>query len=188
MIVCMEENREKEYAFSVYEGVEESSSFYNKFISVTKKGRILDLGCGIGPVSNYLNKLGYDCVGYDIDEYHINMAKKYKPELNLFVGDIREIPTQEIKATGAVYAYCLQNLTDEEIVKSFISCNNNLIDEGKVLIFTICKMDFIPKFFINILNEEKLTNLLHKTGFKIECLEYEDEEIMCIIASKYKNI
>lgn len=179
----MEEKREREYVESVYEGAEETAPFYSKFINVTKKGRILDLGCGIGAVSNYLNKFGYDCVGYDIDEYHINMAKKYKPELKLLVGDIREIPTQDIKATGAVYAYCLQNLTDEEIFKSFVSCNYNLIEEGKVLIFTVCKMDFIPKIFINVLNEEKLTNLLHKTGFKVESVDY-DDNVICVIASK----
>lgn len=179
----MEENREKEYVESVYKGALKSSAFYSKFVAVTKKGKILDLGCGIGPVSNYLNKFGYDCIGYDIDEYHINMAKKYKPELNLFVGDIREIPAQDIKATGAVYAYCLQNLTDEEIIKSFKSCNNNLMDDGKLLIFTICKMDFMPNFFINVLNEEKLTSLLQSAGFNVDFIGCEDN-VLRVIASK----
>lgn len=184
----MEENREREYVESIYDGVEEMSSFYSKFISVTKKGRILDLGCGIGPVSNYLRKFGYDCIGYDIDEYHINKAKKYKPELNLFIGDIREIPAQEVKATGAVYAYSLQNLTDEEIIKSFISCNNNLKEDGTILIFAICKIEVIPRFFVNILNEEKLTELLLKTGFLVECVDYEDDNVICVIASKNNKL
>ena len=55
----MEEKREKEYVDSVYDGVRENEEIYAKFMEMTRKGIILDLGCGIGPVSNYLNEFGY---------------------------------------------------------------------------------------------------------------------------------
>lgn len=180
----MEENREKEYVDSVYDGVRENEEIYAKFMEMTKKGVILDLGCGIGPVSNYLNEFGYKCIGYDIDKYHIDMAKKYKPELDLHVANMIDIPSQDKKAMGAVYAYCLQNLTDEEIIKSFRSCRDNLISDGKVLIFTTCKLEWVPSFFVNVLSEEKLGELLNKSGFKIEYVTYVDETVIAIIASK----
>ena len=95
-----------------------------------------------------------------------------------------DIPKQDNKATGAVYAYCLQNLSDEEIIKSFDSCKNNLLEDGKILIFTTCKLEWTPSFFINVLSEEKLRELLNKSGFKIDYITYVDESVIAIIASK----
>ncbi|MBR3891401.1 MAG: class I SAM-dependent methyltransferase [Bacilli bacterium] len=180
----MEEKREKEYVDSVYAGPKENEDVYAKFMEITKKGVILDLGCGIGPASNYLNEFGYDCIGYDIEEYHLNMGKKYKPELKLYLGNMIDIPTQSVKANGAVYAYCLQNLKDEEIIKSFNSCRDNLVDDGTILIFNISRLEWEPSFFINALDKEKIEMLLTKCSFKIKYIEYVDENIIAVIASK----
>ena len=38
--------------------------------------------------------------------------------------------------------------------------------------------------FINVLSEEKLRELLNKSGFKIEYVSYVDETVIVIIASK----
>lgn len=176
-------NKEKEYVESVYEGAKVMDEYYKKFMEVTPKGKILDLGCGIGPVSNYLSEYGYDCVGYDIDEYHINMQRKYKPELNLFIGDMKNIPIQDEKANGAVYAYCLQNLSDEEISESLNSCYQNLTNDGKILIYVVSKLHIIPSFYVNVIDEIKMKDLLNLAGFKILSLDY-DEDILIVIASK----
>lgn len=185
----MENELEKQYINSIYEGTKYDFDFYNKFINITKKGKVLDLGCGVGSVSNYLSDFGYECIGYDIDEYHIKMAKKYKSNLNLCVGDIKNIPFQETKATGAVYAYCLHCLKDEEIIQSFKSCNKNLTDEGTILILTTCKMDIMPSFYVNILNGQKIILFLEQAGFKVKVFKYfNDNYSICVIATKYKNI
>ena len=184
----MDINREIEYVNSVYEGIENDKDVYDKYMDGLDKGIILDLGCGIGPVSNYLSKHGYLTIGYDIDSYHIEMGKRYKPHLDLQVGDITNIPKQEVKANGAVYAYCLQNLKDNEILKSFSLCNKNVVLNGKVLIFTTCKLDWTPSIFVNVLDENRLEKYLDMCGFRVDYVEYIDENIISVIAIKYKEV
>ena len=154
---------------------------YKKFMKITKKGTLLDLGCGKGKISSYLINMGYECIGYDNNEKVINEGKIIYPYLNLNVGDITCIPKQLNKATGAIYIYSLSFLTKEEILKSFISCNKNLINKGTILISTLCN---------DIINKQSLTYILNKAGFKTYYCKYRNKskEVIHIIAKKIKNI
>jgi len=170
--------------------VKKDEKYYKKFMKVTKKGLILDLGCGRGKVSDYFTKFGYQCIGYDITESTIKKGKEIYPYLNLNVGNMISIPIQEKLATGAIYVYSLSSLTDEEALKSFISCNKNLEDEGKLYISVLAKKDREYITYVNAFDKEKLIFLLDLAGFKIDYLKYRDKEksVVYLIASKYKCI
>lgn len=160
--------------------------YYKKFMKITPKGKILDLGCGVGSASKLFTKAGYDYVGYDLDQYNIELGKQYNPSLNISTADITNIPNQEQKAKGAVYAYSLLTLNNDEITKSFLSCRKNLADGGNILIFARCK-DFDenpPKFYVNILKKEGLINLLELAGFKIVYSKLIDDSVVCVMATK----
>src|SRR3954462_14984407 len=43
--------------------------------------RVLDAGCGTGRVAIRLAELGYDCVGVDLDESMLEVARRAAPEL-----------------------------------------------------------------------------------------------------------
>ena len=63
-----------------------------KYLSVSTEDKILDLACGKGRHSIFLNKLGYDVVGVDLASQSIESAKKSKNDrLKFFVGDMREV-------------------------------------------------------------------------------------------------
>lgn len=167
--------------------------YYRKFIKTTNKGIILDLGCGRGKISEYLTRQGYNCIGYDNCEGIIERGKELYPSLNLNVGDMVDIPLQAKKANGAIYIYSLSFLNDEQILKSFISCNKNLINKGSVLISVLSKKDEEDEdniLTINPINKEKLKILLNKTGFKIYYCKYRDKskDAIHVIAKKHKNI
>lgn len=54
--------------------------------------KILDLACGKGRHSLYLNQKGYDVTGIDLSEQSIRYAKQFENErLHFFVHDMREV-------------------------------------------------------------------------------------------------
>jgi len=60
-------------------------------LSLPKKSRVLDLACGQGRHSRFLNALGYSVVGVDLSEQSINCAKKYEnQDLKFVCEDMRK--------------------------------------------------------------------------------------------------
>ena len=59
----------------------EAQSFMDNltnYLNLPKNGKILDLACGKGRHSVYLNKLGYNVTGVDLSEHSINYAKQFE--------------------------------------------------------------------------------------------------------------
>jgi len=59
----------------------EAQSFMDNltnYLNLPEHGKILDLACGKGRHSVYLNKLGYDVTGVDLSEQSINYAKQFE--------------------------------------------------------------------------------------------------------------
>lgn len=48
------------------------------YLNLPENGEILDLACGKGRHSRYLNKIGYDVTGVDLSENSIKYAKKFE--------------------------------------------------------------------------------------------------------------
>jgi SAM-dependent methyltransferase len=49
-----------------------------EYLNMPEGGKILDLACGKGRHSRYLNKIGYDVTGVDLSENSINYAKEFE--------------------------------------------------------------------------------------------------------------
>ena len=63
-----------------------------KYLQLPKSNKILDLACGKGRHSIYLNKLGYEVTGLDLSSHSIKTAKKMENEhLKFVVGDMRSV-------------------------------------------------------------------------------------------------
>jgi len=48
------------------------------YLNIPEGGKILDLACGKGRHSRYLNKIGFDVTGADLSENSINYAKQFE--------------------------------------------------------------------------------------------------------------
>ena len=72
----------------------EAQSFMDNltgYLNLPEDAKILDLACGKGRHSVYLNKLGYDVTGADLSENSIAQASKHSnPTLHFKVHDMRE--------------------------------------------------------------------------------------------------
>lgn len=56
-------------------------------ISKYFKGKVLDIGCGCGRTTSYLDENGFKVIGFDITEEMIDYAKKKFPKIDFRVGD-----------------------------------------------------------------------------------------------------
>lgn len=54
------------------------------YLNLPEKGKILDLACGKGRHSIYLNSLGYDVTGVDLSENSIEHAKQFENDMLRF--------------------------------------------------------------------------------------------------------
>ncbi len=62
-----------------------------KYLNLSEDSRVLDLACGKGRHSKYLNQLGFDVTGVDLSENSINFAKQFENEhLRFRTHDMRE--------------------------------------------------------------------------------------------------
>src|SRR5690349_1330201 len=59
---------------------------------LTPKGRALDVGCGGGEFTAFLDGLGFQTMGFDLSEKAIAFAKRRYPALDLKVGTPSDIP------------------------------------------------------------------------------------------------
>jgi SAM-dependent methyltransferase len=74
---------------------EEAEFFLNNLfqhLHTPKDAKILDLACGRGRHSIYLNKLGFDVTGLDLSPQNIEYAHRYgNDKLKFFVHDMRKV-------------------------------------------------------------------------------------------------
>lgn len=61
-------------------------------LNFSTKGKILDLACGKGRHSIYLNSKGYDVVGVDLSDNNVSYARKFaNNRLHFYPHDMREV-------------------------------------------------------------------------------------------------
>ncbi|MDP2684041.1 MAG: class I SAM-dependent methyltransferase [bacterium] len=58
-------------------------------------GKVLDLGCGTGRYSLYLDSLGHSVTGIDISEDMIKLAREKSRKVQFIQGDIRNLPFED---------------------------------------------------------------------------------------------
>ena len=71
------------------------------YLNLPEGGKILDLACGKGRHSIYLNTLGYNVTGVDLSEQSINHASQYENETLRF--DVHDMTTPYPETFDAVF-------------------------------------------------------------------------------------
>ena len=83
--------------------IDQSIFFLNKVAILKRHHKILEIGCGIGKLTNYLYELGYhNIIGIDISEVAITYGRTHFPNISLHC-----MPADSIKFADEQFDICL---------------------------------------------------------------------------------
>lgn len=66
--------------------------------------RVLDAGCGTGRVAIWLHEHGYDCVGVDLDESMLRVARRRAPDICWYRTDLMHLDSLSLSPFDLVIA------------------------------------------------------------------------------------
>lgn len=120
-------------------------------LNLPEKAKVLDLACGKGRHSIYLNQLGYEVLGADLSENSIAEASKNSNEsLEFKVHDMRESFDQKFDAIFNLFTSFGYFDNDEDDLKTLKAIQNSLNEYG------FATIDFmnVPYVLENLVPEE----------------------------------
>ncbi|WP_175058794.1 class I SAM-dependent methyltransferase [Thermococcus sp. 2319x1] len=148
-----------------------------------RKGKVLDLACGVGGFSFLLEDYGFEVVGVDISEDMINKAIEYAKEKNsrvkFIVGDARELPFEDETFD---YVLFLGNTTvhflPKELNEVFKEVKRVLKKDGLFLINFVDMRELLSRVQMGtIVGEEYwISRVMVDEGEKTAVIEYESEK------------
>ena len=101
------------------------------YLKLPKTAHILDLPCGKGRHSVFLNSLGYKVTGGDLSENSINAAKKYENDsLSFKVHDMRAAFKNKYNAVFNLFTSFGYFEDDKEDILILQNIKNGLIKDG----------------------------------------------------------
>lgn len=146
------------------------------------KGVIVDIGCGEGLFSIFLKTKSKARIiyGIDLNKKKINLARWAARNIPNLKFQVQDALTFDKKVNGIIMSDVFHHFPKEQQIKILNKMKYLLKKQGILVIKEINKDDFIrsrlsrlwdfilyPKEKINYWSREKLTDKLHKLGFKI---------------------
>lgn len=139
-----------------------------QYLNLPDDAKVLDLACGKGRHSIYLNQLGYDVTGADLSANSIAAAKAFENEkLRFVVHDMREACVQKYDAVFNLFTSFGYFDNDQDNLKTLVAIKDSLTEYG----FAV----------IDFMNAQKVIDNLVPTEVKIV------DDITFNITRKYEN-
>ena len=69
-------------------------------------GAVLDVGCGAGRTTHPLTARGFDVIGIDVSEEMVAETNRRYPELDIRVGDVRDLSFDDDQFAHVLFSYC----------------------------------------------------------------------------------
>lgn len=125
-----------------------------QYLNLPENAKILDLACGRGRHSKYLNKLGYNVIGADLSEKSIAEASKFSnQDLHFVVHDMREPFAEKFDAVFNLFTSFGYFENDEDNLTTLKAIKNSLNKYGFAVI-DFMNVDYVLK---NLIPEETKT-------------------------------
>jgi SAM-dependent methyltransferase len=106
-----------------------------QYLNLPEKAKVLDLACGKGRHSIYLNQLGFDVIGADLSENSIKSAKNNENEtLHFELHDMREVMSCKFDAIFNLFTSFGYFENEEDNLTTLIAIKNSLTDYGFAVI------------------------------------------------------
>ncbi len=130
------------------------------YLNIPEHGTILDLACGKGRHSVYLNNLGFDVTGVDLSENSINYAKQFENEtLHFDVHNMRKPYHKTFDAVFNLFTSFGYFDKEEDNLKTIKAIKANLNDVGFGVI------DFMNSNYV-------VNNLIAENVKSVDCIDF----------------
>lgn len=109
-------------------------------------GRVIDLGCGAGPLARKLGDAGYEVLGFDISRPLVRLAHARAPRATVQAANIQtmRLPhAQAITAVGEVLQYCPPRRAPYALSRFFAKAYQALVPGG-MLFFDLITQPMEP--------------------------------------------
>lgn len=124
------------------------------YLNLPEKAKVLDLACGKGRHSIYLNQLGFDVIGADLSENSIAIASKNSNEsLHFQVHDMREPFEEKFDAIFNLFTSFGYFENDDDNLKTLIAMKESLSEYG----FGVIDFMNVNQVIANLVPEEVKT-------------------------------
>ncbi|MCR4264132.1 MAG: peptidase C39 family protein [Candidatus Roizmanbacteria bacterium] len=150
---------------------------------LSKKAKILDVGCGPGNYAIHLVKMDYTVTGIDTSTEMIKIAKQKVPEAKFVLADMRKMPFENNSFDGLLSAYSLIHIPQKDIAGTLQEFNRVLKPHGRCIIMgqegkpdQIIDEPMLPgeKSFVNFISPDHLKHDLKRAGFLVVSIEKEE--------------
>uniref|UniRef100_UPI00404A71A3 SAM-dependent methyltransferase n=1 Tax=Flavobacterium sp. TaxID=239 RepID=UPI00404A71A3 len=126
-----------------YEEAQQFMDNLTHYLNLPEKAKILDLACGKGRHSIYLNSLGFDVTGADLSENSIKEASKFSNEtLHFKEHDMRVTFEEKYDAIFNLFTSFGYFENDADNLKTLISIKESLTEYGFAVI-DFMNVDFV---------------------------------------------
>lgn len=133
------------------------------YLNMDEGSKVLDLACGKGRHSIYLNQLGYDVLGVDLSENSIEIAKKNSnPSLHFQVHDMRNPFEEKYDAILNLFTSFGYFENEEDNLKTLIAIKESLSEYG----FGVIDFMNVNQVIANLVENE--TKTVDDIDFKIK--------------------
>lgn len=123
----------------------------DSFLPFVKRGRVLDLGCGLGNTSKLLSSnSSLEIIGLDYCQEEIAKAKNIFPDLNIVYGNAEDMPFESESFDTLVLKDSLHHFYQEADFQKVSSEINRVLKPGGRLIFLDPNVNAMIKFLRNL--------------------------------------
>lgn len=184
-------NQKSEIFFKMLKGKMENESkiileILNKKNLIDDKLTVLDLGCGFGRHIKFFQTIAKECVGLDISEKMLEIAREYvepKESTNFYCVDWSNshFYLENRNKFSLVFSSMSEALSSEEDLKKFIDCSSNYCMIERFLREDNPLSEFLPDIDNDRPNDDweysrDLINLLWNLGYYPESIVYSFEK------------
>jgi len=121
------------------------------YLNLPEKSKVLDLACGKGRHSIYLNQLGFDVIGADLSENSIEIASKNANDtLHFQVHDMRDTFEEKFDAIFNLFTSFGYFESDDDNLKTLIAIKESLSEYG----FAVIDFMNVHQVIANLVPEE----------------------------------
>lgn len=148
-----------------------------------ENGSVLDIGCGNGNYTKYIEDKGFRYEGIDISEEMLNIAKKNNPHSTFKNMDMQKLDYEDATFDGILSVYSLIHIPSAEIVETVKGFNRVLTSGGRMLLIVQKgegeqmvdePLQEKDKLFVNFFPKMQLQRYIQDAGFQVTYVDERD--------------